>query len=94
MESIDFKVITIPDAAVEAVATVLYDKELFALPFRDARAHLRDHYLSRARALLEVAAPHLTDEPREAWEDGVIHGHISEGRLLDKREANPYGRGK
>ena len=26
----------------------------------------------------------------EAWEVGVIHGHNAEGRLIDKREANPY----
>jgi hypothetical protein len=30
----------------------------------------------------------------EAWEVGVIHGHNTEGRLIDKREANPYLRPK
>lgn len=26
----------------------------------------------------------------EAWDQGVIYGHNTEGRLIDKREANPY----
>lgn len=26
------------------------------------------------------------------WDDGVIHGHNSEGRLVDKRSENPYGK--
>lgn len=35
--------------------------------------------------LLEAAA-----DAHDAWELGVTHGHNAEGRLIDKREANPY----
>jgi hypothetical protein len=26
----------------------------------------------------------------EVWDLGVIHGHNTEGRLIDKRDSNPY----
>jgi hypothetical protein len=28
---------------------------------------------------------------QEAWDQGVIYGHNNEGRLIDKRDNNPYG---
>lgn len=31
---------------------------------------------------------------RDAWDQGVIYGHNNEGRLIDKRDENPYGPAK
>jgi hypothetical protein len=90
----DSKVSAFPKEVLESVAQVLYDRELFALPFRDARAHLRDLYLSRAQDILEPAAIHMAAEVSAAWEEGVIYGHNAEGRLIDKLAASPYGSAK
>lgn len=43
----------VTEEAVVKLAKEMYDKELHHLPFRDARLHLRDTYLSRARETLE-----------------------------------------
>lgn len=32
----------------------------------------------------------MNREKAYVWDDGVIHGHNSEGRLIDKRSENPY----
>ena len=31
---------------------------------------------------------------RDAWDQGVIYGHNNDGRLIDKRDENPYGPAK
>jgi hypothetical protein len=48
---------SVTEEAVVILAKEMYDKELHHLPFRDARLHLRDIYLSRARAALEKETP-------------------------------------
>lgn len=83
------KVSVFPKEVLEDVAKVLYDRELFSLPFRDARAHLRELYLSRAQEVLKSAELHLSAEVEAAWDEGVIYGHNTEGRLIDKRAENP-----
>jgi len=51
-----------------------------------------DDWLAKhQRDMLAAAGFGLVREAEdEAWELGVIHGHNTEGRLIDKREANPY----
>lgn len=46
----------VTEEAVVNLAKEMYDKELHHLPFRDARLHLRDTYLSRAREILDKSA--------------------------------------
>jgi hypothetical protein len=48
---------SVTEEAVVILAKEMYDKELHHLPFRDARLHLRDIYLSRARKALEKETP-------------------------------------
>jgi hypothetical protein len=90
----DSKVSVFPQEVLESVAKVLYDRELFQIPFRDASAHIRNLYLSRAQDVLEPAAIHLSAEVAAAWDEGVIYGHNNEGRLIDKRAENPFEKGK
>jgi hypothetical protein len=57
----------VTEEAVVMLAKEMYDKELHHLPFRDARHHLREIYLSRARETLEksiqpVCTCWVTDE--------------------------------
>ena len=49
----------IPEAAVEAAAKAMYEKGMWSPPFRDARSHAREGYLTQARHALEAAVPHL-----------------------------------
>lgn len=86
----DSKLSVFPQEVLEDVAKVLYDRELFTLPFRDARAHLRELYLCRAKDVLKSAALHLSAEVKASWDEGVIYGHNTEGRLIDKRANNPH----
>lgn len=56
--------VLVTEEAVVRLAKETYDKELHHLPFRDARQHLRETYLSRAREILEsgVCICWVTDE--------------------------------
>lgn len=51
--------------------------------------------------LLEAATPHIQayllaelrkarEALADAWDIGVMHGHNANGRLIDKRNENPY----
>lgn len=42
---------------------------------------------SLARVALHAAANRIAEI---AWDEGVIHGHNTEGRLIDKRAENPF----
>ena len=74
----------IPDAAVEAAIAAFNDK----LAWCDRNmidTRLEDGYA--LRAALEAAAPHML---AEAWDEGMLRGSRTLGRLLDKWDENPY----
>ena len=84
----------IPEAAVEALASVLAAEALFDADCSgsgwNAETDSTDHFMprarSRAREYLEAAAPHML---REAWDDGHSAG-IDHADGLDGG-SNPYG---
>lgn len=47
------KIDLVTEEAIVMLAKEMYDKELHHLPFRDARLHLRSHYLTLARETFE-----------------------------------------
>jgi hypothetical protein len=52
----------ISDAAVEAAAEAMHDRDAYAELFEDAPEHRRARYLDAARGILEAAAPYLIPE--------------------------------
>ena len=52
----------IPDAAVEAAAAELYDREGYSTPLADAPTLRRERFRAEARDILEAAAPHMLRE--------------------------------
>ena len=44
---------------------------------------------SLARAIF-IIDNRLASNPARVWGDGAIYGHNTEGRLIDKRDENPY----
>ena len=52
----------IPEAAVEAAAKILYERDGFLDALDAAPTHRRHRYLDEAERLLEAAAPHMRFE--------------------------------
>lgn len=84
----------IPEAAVEALARLLAEEDLFADPTGDgwnANTDSSDHFMPgsrvRARVYLEAAAPHML---AEAWEDGLGYGTRGQIRYEEDFITNPY----
>jgi hypothetical protein len=86
--------ITIPDEAL-ATATKAVDQWLllYTLPANYTLDREYNQAVSEAnseniaRVALQAA---LSIIAADAWEQGVIHGHNIEGRLIDKLDNNPY----
>lgn len=86
--------VAIPEEALEAATNAVYEwLMLYTLPasytldraYNSAVADANSESL--ARAALQAA---LGDITADVWDQGVIYGHNSEGRLIDKRDNNPY----
>lgn len=50
----------------------------------------REYSVHVAAALSAAGFGPVQEARAEAWDEGMLHGHNAEGRLLDKWESNPY----
>ena len=51
-----------PDAAVDAAANELHDREGYSIALADGPAYRKAYYRTLAREVLEAAAPHIISE--------------------------------
>lgn len=84
----------IPAEALEAATKAVYQwLMLYTLPAnytldREYNSAVADaNSESLAIAAIQAAFSGIA---KDAWDQGVIYGHNEEGRLIDKRENNPY----
>lgn len=90
----DNQEVAIPEEALAAATTAVYQwLMLYTLPAnytldREYNSAVADaNSESLARAALQAA---LGDIAADIWDQGVIYGHNTEGRLIDKRAENPH----
>ena len=72
-----------------ARAIFIIDNRLASNPARvwdEADSDTRYYAYAIADGLIEAGY----GSQHDAWDDGVIYGHNTEGRLIDKRYENPY----
>jgi hypothetical protein len=83
----------IPDDALKAATKAVEDWLVnYTLPanFSLGREHNEKVAEANAEAIARVALTAAANRIAEiAWDEGVIYGHNTEGRLIDKRAENP-----
>ena len=73
--------------AVESGARVLIEDGRYGIPWEDASEDDRAEVLTRVRAILEAAAPHIQ---AVAWDEGMMYGTRGQIRYQEDSDANPY----
>ena len=83
--------------SIERAAITMCSLDDSVMLWTDLPEGKKNQYRTNVRAVIaaleEPTEPNRTLEHlalSEAWDLGVAHGHNTEGRLLDKWDANPY----